>query len=198
MAYLSELDVINDMLATLGESPLNDLSDDHPLVAAGRRTLRVVSTREQAKKWWFNTELLTLTPDPSSKFIYVPADTISIDTKDIRDYAQRGRRLYNLTTGSYQFTSKVSIRLVREVPFEDLPVCAADFIATSAILSFCSNYDADQAKVRQLKEDKAIAWSTLNAEHIRYKKTNLLQRPSTQARFNELQYAVGPRAGLIG
>ncbi|ATI16342.1 tail protein [Caulobacter phage Lullwater] len=198
MAYLSELDVINDMLATLGESPLNDLSEDHPLVAAGRRTLRVVSTREQAKKWWFNTELLTLTPDPD-KNIYVPGDTISVDTKDSRDYAQRGRRLYNLTTGSYQFNSKVSIRLVREIPFEDLPVSAADYIATAAILSFCSSYDADQAKVRQLKEDRSIAWATLNAEHIRYKKTNLLNRQSTANKLNSLVFNVpGAASDIFG
>lgn len=49
MAFLTTLDVVNSQLATLGETPLNDLDEDHPFVAAGLLALRTVNSREQTK-----------------------------------------------------------------------------------------------------------------------------------------------------
>lgn len=174
MAFITELDVINDQLATLGESPLNSLTDDHPMTAGGLRILRVASYREQAKGWWFNRERVTLAPDPVSKNILVPADAISIDPLAPSDhFVLRGRRLYNPKTTSYSFTSPIVCKLVRFLEFTDLPPTAAAYISLSAVLQFQRDYDADPQKTKLLMIDLQSAYKDLNAEHTRNMQTNM-------------------------
>lgn len=192
MATLTELDVINDMLSTLGEAPLNALDDDHAMVAAGRLTLRRVSSREQAKKWWFNTEIATLTPDPENGSIYIPADALSVDpVQPSNEFVVRGRRLYNPNTGSYAFTKEVECRIIRKVEFDDLPETAAAFIAATAVRDFCRAYDGDKNKMDALDRERREAYITLNSEHIRNSNTNLLRKPSTAALANALGWSPG-------
>lgn len=181
MSPMTELDVINEMLGTLGESPLNDVDEDHPLVAAALRKFRLTNYKEQARKWWFNTEIVTLTPDPVSKFIYVPADTINVDPRSSRDpLVQRGRRFYDPNNATYEITGNVQCMLIRLVPFEDLPATAQAFVSASAKLAFQADFDGDQVKYRQLMDDKRDAYSILNSEHIRNCQTNLLHRAAGQ------------------
>lgn len=188
MSFLSELDVVNDMLATLGESPLNAIEDDHPMVAAGVRALKVASWREQAKGWWFNKETVTLAPDADG-YIMTPADAISVDpVSPSNEFVQRGRRLYNPSTTSYKFTASVECKLIRSVPFEDLPPSAAAYVAQCAILAFQTSFDADPGKVREIKQSRADALMALNAEHIRNQQVNLLYRPSMQAKLGFIGY----------
>lgn len=188
MAFLTELDVINDMLATLGESPLNAVEDDHPMVASGVRILRVTSWREQAKGWWYNKELLTITPDSDGNLM-TPADAISVDPiSPILPYVQRGRRMYDPTTASFKFTLPVDCTLVRNIDFVDLPPSAAAYIAACAVMQFQTDYDADEAKARRLMANRNDALATLNAEHTRNMKVNLLTRPSMMTAFNVMGF----------
>lgn len=192
MASITELDVINDMLATLGEAPLNSMDDDHAMVAAGRGILSRVNTREQAKKWWFNTEITTLTPDPENGSIYQPADAISVDpVQPSNEFVVRGRRLYKPGSGSYVFSQPVECRIIRKVKFEDLPETAAAFIAATAVRDFCRSYDGDKNKMDALERERREAYTTFNSEHIRNSNTNLLRKPSTMYLAQSLGYTPG-------
>jgi hypothetical protein len=183
MSFLTELDVVNEMLASLGESPLNTLDEDHPLVPAGQRLLRVASMREQAKSWWFNKELVTLTPDPGTGHITTPADAIRVDPSDPNlAYVQRGRRLYqtyaSATADKFRFSRPVECWLVRNLLFDDLPPSAQILISCAAVLDFQKAYDADAQKFAQIQLEYRTALTNLNAEHIRNQNVNLLNRPS--------------------
>lgn len=187
MAYLTELDVINDQLATLGQAPLNNIDEGRPMVAGGLRMLRVASYREQAKGWWFNKELLTLTVDPGTSKITIPSDCISVDPTDtLAPYVQRGRFLYNTAKGSFLFTSSVDVRLTRNVAFTDLPVAAATYIGTSSVLQFQRSYDADAKKTSDLRSDLADALVALNAEHTRNINANLLNNAAVMRKVQAL------------
>lgn len=192
MAFLSELDVINDMLGSLGEAPLNALDEEHPLVPAGVRMLRVASFREQAKSWWFNQEIITLSPDATSGFVYTPDDAIRVDPTDGTSFIQRGNKLYRPygdASDRYVFTSKVECVLVRLIPFEDLPPSAALLVSTGAQKDFQRAYDADQLKYAQIVQDYRDAFIQCNAEHIRNRGANLLTKPSTAAIMNHISPA---------
>lgn len=182
MTFLTQLDVVNDMLAALGESPLNDLNEGHPLAPIGQRMIATANAREQSKSWWFNKELVDLSPDPAGS-IYLPNDTIRVDPQEPSlHYVQRGRRLYKPYAPSledkFKFTAPVRCWLVRLVPFEDLPATAQIVVSFSAQLDFQKAYDADQAKFQQLVLEYRQALVTLNAEHIRSQDANLLRRKS--------------------
>lgn len=201
MAILSQLDVINDMLATLGEVPINSLEEGHPLVPAALRILSTASAREQAKSWWFNKELTDLVPDDTGS-IYLPNDVLRVDPEqDTLNYVQRGRRLYKPFEASavdkYKFTTKVRCWLVREVPFDDLPIPAQMVISYSAQLDFMKAYDADQQKVQQVTLLYRDATLTLNAEHTRNVGANILWRRAgvydakTSVGINQLNRVIG-------
>jgi hypothetical protein len=187
MTYLTQLDVVNDMLASLGESPINTLDEGHPLVAAGLRAINTASWREQSKSWWFNLELVKLVPDVTGT-IYVPEDTIRVDPRDgTQAYTQRGRRLYNnfasASIDKYNFSGAVECWLVRHIAFEDLPAPAQTLVSYSAQKDFQKAYDADRDKFQQLVIDYRDALVTLNAEHIRNRNVNLLNTASVAGKL---------------
>jgi hypothetical protein len=191
MAFLTELDVVNECLKTLGELPLNTLDDEHDLVPVAQAALKRANMREQAKAWWFNKELTTLTPDGVTGYITLPGDTIRVDpTDETLNYVQRGARLYqpfaSQATDKYKFTKPVDCWLIRLVPFEDLPPMAQNLVSISAVLDFQKDYDADQQKVSDLRADYKMAYIELNAEHIRNVNANRLRSPSFVRTFSRL------------
>lgn len=186
---MTELDVINDALATLGEVPLNEVDEDHPFVAGIRRTFRAENQKVQAISWWFNLEKITLFPDAVSKFIYVPMDAIRCDPiKKQPDMmtVQRGRRLYDTDRNTYEFDRSVECLLVREVPFEDLPPSAQVVISLATARKFQQSYDADGLKANQIEMDYRESMARLKAEHTRNTKSNFLSNPITMRELNRI------------
>lgn len=183
---MDELDVINDMLATMGEAPLNQIDEDHPYVAAGRRFLWSTNRKVQARGWWFNTEWLNVVPDAESGFIYIPEDVLSAEGRRglcVNFYTVRDRRLYDLTNGTYVITENpVALEIIREVPFGDLPATAAEAIGANAVLRFQKNYDADAQKTSEQMKDAADSMMMLKAEHIRQVKANFIYRTTVGAK----------------
>lgn len=180
MPALSILDVVNDMLATLGELPINSVDEGHPMVPTALRVLNTASAREQAKSWWFNKELTDLVPDAQGH-IYLPLDVLRVDPQYTNlNYVQRGRRLYKpyetSAADKYKFKERVRCWLLREIPFEELPVPAQHVVSYSAQLDFMKAYDADQNKVQQVAMLYRETMLTLNAEHTRNTDVNLLRR----------------------
>lgn len=186
--FISELDVVNECIASLGESPLNAIDEDHPLIAPALRALRIANMREQAKGWWFNKELITLYPDPNTGYVYVPDDTINIDpTNPWTHLVVRGRRLYDPNRDNgYVINRGVTCTLLRRIPFEDLPPMFAAYISLCTQQDFQKAYDADRLKYEQIVRDKQEAYLVLRAEDIRNVGANLLYRPSTRQRMNAL------------
>lgn len=172
---MQTIDVINDMLGTMGERPLVSLNDTHALLSAGLAKLAKQSEEVQAKGWWFNMELLTLTPSPTDSAIYLPNDCLGIRTDDT-SLVKRGNRIYNLTGGTYVYTgSSLDLMLIRSVPFEDLPSSAAAYVAARAVQDFQLDYDGDTAKARDLQGEVARCRVEINTEHTRARHTNLVE-----------------------
>lgn len=178
---LSQLEVINEMLASLGELPVNEIDVDHDLIASGVRKLSITNKREQGKGWWFNTEHLTLQPDAESGEIYLPSDTINVTPRSPHQLlVQRGRRLFDpRREDGFTINKPVAVKLVRAIPFDDLPDLARAFIGYSAIADFQVDYDADQFKYQQILAKRSDAKRDLGAEDIRNRKVNLLKNNHT-------------------
>lgn len=180
MSYITTLEVVNECLATTGELPVNSLEDGHPLIPAALSALKIANRREQGKSWWFNKELVELSPDTSGS-IYLPNDVLKVDPQSSSDrYVQRGRRLYKpfeaTVATKYTFDKPITVWLVREVPFEECPYSAQALISYSTQLDFMKSYDADQNKYRQVAEFYKDAVITIGAEHVRASGANLLNR----------------------
>lgn len=182
---LSELDVVNEMLSTLGEAPLNELDDEHPLVPAARRIIRIASYRIQAEAWWFNQETVTLVHDPNTGEVLVPSDAIRVDPSDRSwNLIQRGRRLYDPQNATYKINEPVPAVLVRNVPFDDLPPSVQHVVSLTAQVEFNKSYDGDETKLSMLGGALNLARMSMHAEHIRNVDANLLLAPAHQAKMN--------------
>lgn len=169
---MQEITVVNAMLATMGESPLNSIEDPHAFRAACLSTLDSEDARIQAKGWWFNQEVVTMTPQTNDR-IPLPGDAISVRTP-ARNIVQRGRYLYDTDTGDYLFYAPVKIELIRRVPFGDLPESAAQYIKACSVVQFQTNYDGDTAKTRDLRIIEARTFAEINIDHIRNRRSNMI------------------------
>ena len=131
LSMTSELDAINIMLGTIGESPINSLDAATGVVDAvtARAILSEVSVQVQEEGWHFNTEYeFVLTPALGTKEIYVPANTIEVDASaydrnDI-DVAIRGNRLYDRKNKTFQFQQDIKADLTILLEFNELPRAA--------------------------------------------------------------------------
>ncbi len=172
-----ELSVVNACLATMGESGLLSLEEDHAMKEDARALLRRVSADLQKDPFWFNSETLTLQPDATSKFVYIPQDVIRVLSYRTRDQiVQRGRRLYDKKCNSYEFTGCVVVDVVRLLKFEDLPYHAAAAVRDETIMRFQHSFDGDQARYRQLGEIASLSRAQLKAEDIRQRRPAPLNR----------------------
>ena len=187
----TELDVVNEMLSTMGITPLNGLSEDNPDTANCRRIIDTCNKTTQGTGWWFNREEIDLFADADSGFIYIPGDTLSCDPVCERGYYQvvvRGRRLYNTLDNTYVFPAgaKVKCKLIRLVPFDDLPVLAQRAVMLAAVIKFQQNYDADNTKSQFIMQEYAKSMIDLKSENIRNMNSSLLWKKSTAYTLNRI------------
>jgi len=185
---LTELDVVNQCLASMGETPVNAVDADHPYMAAALATLNTASTQEQARGWWFNTDLVALRPDAVTHFIYVPDDAIGVNPNDTGSaYVLRGRRLYDRYQSTYEFAAPAQVELVRELGLLELPMLAGHLVAARCVLDFQSAFDGDADKYNKLATVYQQVFTTLRAEHIRQSKANMFNNPAVQLQMRGIR-----------
>ena len=194
------LDVVNSCLATMGETALNSLSEPHENRSDAIKALTEANKRIQAPGWWFNTEVMSLTPAPGTGHMTLPGDCLKWQSGTrTPDYTpggerkpwlvQRGTRLYDTRTRSFTITEDVKGEIVRLVPFEDLPQVINDYVAAEAVLKFQSNFDADNSRRQELTQAWLMAKATANAENIRQLGINFIH---TNRRLQRIKRMVQP------
>lgn len=172
---ITELQVVNACLATLGELPLVELQDDHPLVAAARQNMSESIIAEMHRQWWFNTDYCKLVAAANSGFVYAPEDTIAVKVIGRTDLTLRGRRLYDRYNSTYELGGSYQCVVIRDLPFEDLPVTAQLLVQHATVLRFQINYDADDSKTQKQNQLYTRQYALLNAEHTRQVALNNLE-----------------------
>lgn len=173
---ITELDVVNSCLATIGELPLVELADDHPLVAAARQNFNEARVAEVSRQWWFNTDYCTL-EQANDKFIYVPGDAIAVTPIGRDELTMRGRRLYNRLESTFEVAGPIRAWVIRDIQFDELPAPAQLLVKHATVLQFQLNYDADEAKTQKLEALYSNSYRLLNAEHTRQVRLNQLNMP---------------------
>ena len=193
----SSLDVVNECLASMGEAPLNTLSEPHEFRGSALKSLARANSRIQAAGWWFNIEAIELVPNSTTAQIQLPGDCLKwqsgVRTADTLLRGQpkpwlveRGGRLYDTRAQAFEITETVVGELVREVPFEDLPQVMNDYVAAEAVLKFQSGFDADNSKRQELVAAWQLAKISANSENIRQLGVNLVNSNSRLERIKRV------------
>ena len=128
----TELEAINTMLSTIGESPVNAVEDTGNVdVVIARQILQTVSREVQARGWHFNTEKnYTITPD-SEGYLVLPKTVLKVDTvypDSSKDVVVRGSRLYDREKHTYVFTDAVKVDMTILLTFDELPEVARNYV----------------------------------------------------------------------
>ena len=132
----TELEAINTMLSTIGESPVNMVEDTGNVdVVIARQILQSVSREVQARGWHFNTEKnYTITPD-SKGYLVLPNTVLKADTvypDGSKDVVVRGNKLYDRENHTYVFTDAVKVEMTVLLTFDELPEVARNYVTIRA------------------------------------------------------------------
>lgn len=142
LTLTSELDAVNIMLGTIGESPISSLDASTGVADAviARQVLSEVAVQVQEEGWHFNVEEnFVLTPSTDTGNVFLPANCLEADTTGddkLMDVAMRGRRLYDRTNHTFVFTKSIKANLVLMLEFDDLPQAARHYITVRAARVF--------------------------------------------------------------
>lgn len=189
---ITRLQVVNECLKCMAEPPINSLeNEDHPYIAAALSSLELARIRELSEGWWFNTEYRDLVADSTSGKILIPNDCLNVDPLDVTSsLVQRGNRFYdsNNATDVFAAGTTVRVRLLIDLPFDELPVPAQMFVMFSAVLDFCKAFDADGQRVQEVSGMWSTTRMTLKTLDIRNRDVNLLQNGSAAIKLAQIAY----------
>ncbi len=177
---LTELDIINAMLASTGTAPLTSNDTNHPLYKKALNKLTSVSRVIQGQGWWFNDVERTLTVDVSGEVI-IPSTALHIDVVNTsRKLTVRGGKVYDLEAGNYSIGEDVKVAYVDLVPIADLPPTAWDYVSARAVYEFYRDEDGNQPKLGEYKASRDEAWVLFKQEHLKNADVNFFNGTSFQ------------------
>ena len=173
---MDELDIINSMLAVVGEHPVSSLSSLHPTVVVAKEILDTENYAVQSKGWFFNTETdVTLKPAADGSII-LPSNTLKVKVAG-KKYTQRGRVLYNLEEHTDKFTEDVQVDLTYKIDIADLPPNAHLYLKACARVAMFLNDDGEGNKQARLEAARDDAYRALYSEHVWFVNQNMTSSP---------------------
>lgn len=172
---LNRLDAINDMIVSTGAVALNAEQNRHPLYQTAERKLQRVRAAVLAMALYFNTEVRTIKQTASGE-LYVPDRCVRADPTDrLYNLTLRGRRMYDLNTGTYEINRDVRLKMAFDMDFEEIPLIAQEFIAAKSVYEFYLDQDGADPKLTHYRSAQNQAWTILWREHLRSVQANIHQ-----------------------
>ena len=141
----TELDAVNSILMSVGESPVNTLSVQSPEVAIAQKTLQQVCREILAEGWKFNTETQYPITLDTNKHCIIPNNVLQMDLNrfrhpdafdTIRKKDSGVSKLYDLHDNTFEFTNtsdgKIYVDVIWMIDFDDIPQVFQDYITVRA------------------------------------------------------------------
>lgn len=158
----TELEAINIMLGTIGQSPVSSLpsaTNSTSLVDAvvAEQVLAEISRKVQKEGWNFNTNIdYAIAPDVNG-FITPPTNTLQIKvTKDYEQYnvTQRGTKMWDRENNTFVFTKTIKFDVVLFLDFTDMNEAARSYITVRAARTFQDRIFGSDTLHAYSKEDE--------------------------------------------
>mgnify|MGYP002657082353 CR=1 FL=1 len=157
----NELDAVNEILSSVGSSPVNSLEDDLNVdVLNAQRILKATSIEIQSRGYKFNTlNNVYLQPDSDTGLVPYARNYIRVFSTGYK-LVDRSGYFFDLETDTNEFPNGLTItELVKELPFEELPVVFRKYITVRAARVFQMRYltSGDIDNHLQIEESSAYA-----------------------------------------
>lgn len=179
---VTELDAINMMLMSIGQSPVNAVDDTGIKdVAVAQLWLHNTSREIQSKGWAFNQDFAyPITPDGNNR-ILVPSNTLAIDpTNPGDDWVQRydtantAMSLYNLVDQTFDRESDLKVDITWFFAFEECPPTFRNYAALLAGQRFQGGAVGSELLFRFEQVDIDRAQHAFEKDQLRVKDRNIL------------------------
>ena len=177
-ASSTELDAVNHILMSVGESPVNTLTTQSPEVAIAQNTLRQVCREVQSEGWVYNTEYEFPFVVDTNDEVLIPPTVLQLDVnkfkhRDDYDVVKRDGKLYDRYSHSYKFKDIDTLfcDVVWFFEFDDIPQVFRDYIASRASRIAVTRMVNDETAVKLLTADEAqlralaVEYDTQQAEY---------------------------------
>lgn len=173
---LTKLDAVNICLSTMGEPTVNTLDGAAVDAQMASDLIDETSRSVQGIGWYWNREKRNLSPNANSELV-LPANTLRVDTIDdsrSTEVVQRGSKLFNVEDASYTFTKAVNVELYVNLPFEDLPFAAKQFITMRAARLLQQRLLGSETLYKFTSADEQRAWVVLMQDEADVADANML------------------------
>lgn len=182
----TELDAVNTMLGTIGESPVSSLVGTGLTdVSIAQNILTETSRQVQSRGWDFNSEEnyeLALTVEG---YLKPPSNTLKVDATDTsKDVVQRGDKLYDRTNHTSVFTQALKCDLVLFLPFTDLPEAARRYITIRAARRFQRRMLGSETLDFFTEDEQTEAWGDMLLADCETADRNVLNSPAASRVLN--------------
>ena len=181
----TELDAVNSILMSVGESPVNTLTVQSPEVAIAQKTLQQVCREVLTEGWVFNTEKQYPITLDSNNHCIVPNDVLQIDLnqfKHLDDFHVVKRtdngvvKLYDMYEHRYNFENtsegKLYVDIIWMQDFEEIPQVFKDYITLRASRIASNRMISDQRAAELISADEQMA------------RANVMEYDANQADYN--------------
>jgi Autographiviridae tail tubular protein Gp11 len=162
----TELEAVNEMLACVGEAPINTLTGDFPAaIQIAIDKLRSTSRAFQMMGWNFNTEEDWELSRDLDGFVNVPNNTMDVDltVEDWRvEVVQRGTRLYDKKNHTYIFDFNPKVTLKLFLPWTELNEPTRNYIKIMAARIYQDQTVGSQEHHGFTEKDEMKAWMAFN------------------------------------
>lgn len=184
-APLTELDSVNNLLMSIGQSPVNSLAVPGVKdVSIAQLTLHNTSREVQSKGWWFNTETNYPLPLNVQGMCVLPVNAMET-LPDDTTLVERGGKLYDTANHTFVLKTAPTVTVNLFLPYTELPQVVRRYIEARAGRVFQSNIVGSQLLYQYTKEMEVEASVEMDRNNIRAKKQNFFTSgASTNRIFN--------------
>ena len=180
VAPTTEIEAVNTMLATIGESPINSFEEINADISIARDTLIEVSRAVQLEGWHWNIEdNYTLRPDTRTGHIKLNPSVMCVHfpTAQEKELVIRGSHVYDRVNHTLVFPPdfSVEVSITVQLPFDQLPESARRYIVIRAARVYQSRVVGSGTLHDFNERDEAMARATLLAEEYRLDRPNILK-----------------------
>ena len=187
MTPTTELEAVNFLLATIGESPVNSLTDAPIEAELAQETLAETSRAVQSQGWHFNTDpSYKILPDLSGN-INLPASTLRADASRSvanKDLVQRGTRMYDRQNHTYDIGEPTELDLVVGLDFTDLPEVARRYITAKAARVYQGKLVGSESLNNFAVQEEREAYIAMQEFENSSADANIFETPSVFAVIN--------------
>tara|TARA_B100000902_G_scaffold18784_1_gene22531 strand:+ start:11149 stop:11784 length:636 start_codon:yes stop_codon:yes gene_type:complete len=168
----TKLDLVNLMLASIGESPVSALSSGLTDAELAETIIGRIDRETQSEGWWFNTDYnKKFVPDGESKQVVLPLNTLKIDCVGTSSHLRMIQRKvgtvnklydpYNHTYDVGDNHTSIYIDIVTQEEFENLPESAKRYIGIKSSRRFSQQVIGNAQLYGYEKEDEARSLAEL-------------------------------------